>query len=30
MQLQGGVMGVYAKLNVNYIIDIKKEPIKGV
>jgi hypothetical protein len=30
MQLQGGVMGGYAKLSVNNIIDIEKEPMKGV
>jgi len=29
-QLQGGVMGGYAKLSVNNIIDIEKEPMKGV
>jgi hypothetical protein len=29
-QLQGGVMGGYAKPNVNNIIDIEEESIKGV
>jgi hypothetical protein len=29
-QLQGGVMGGYAKSSVNNIIDIEKEPMKGV
>jgi hypothetical protein len=29
-QLQGGVMGGYAKLSVNNIIDIEEEPMKGV
>jgi hypothetical protein len=29
-QLQGGVMDGYAKLSVNNIIDIEKEPMKGV
>ncbi len=29
-QLQGGVMGGYAKSNVNNIIDIENEPMKGV
>ncbi len=29
-QLQGGVMGGYAKSSVNKIIDIEKEPMKGV
>jgi hypothetical protein len=29
-QLQGGVMGGYAKPSVNNIIDIREEPMKGV
>jgi hypothetical protein len=29
-QLQGGVMGEYAKPSVNNIIDIEEEPMKGV
>jgi hypothetical protein len=29
-QLQGGVMDGYAKSSVNNIIDIEKEPMKGV
>jgi hypothetical protein len=29
-QLQGGVMGGYAKSSVNNIIDIENEPMKGV
>jgi hypothetical protein len=29
-QFHGGVMGGYAKLSVNNIIDIEEEPMKGV
>jgi hypothetical protein len=29
-QFHGGVMGGYAKLSVNNIIDIEEEPMKGI